>query len=326
MDGSLRQCPKCGSVLEEGAQSCGGCGRPMRRSKAAGSGGGARKWMPIAIAAVSGLVFGAVLYFGIDYLNSRPQTPTDQPAATTAPSTAKAPVTAAKPNTAAAPSTQSGIKLEDFAGTWVVSDEEGGEVVLRLNGTKVSGVAGPEKDSRIDLSLEDNGLLKGTITPAGEKPVPLTVELSSDKKKIILTAAPPESEYFVTVAWKQGQGPNQPGGDKTSDAAARVTAVATGLGLDPQKKIKSPTSVFSPDTQAVFLSAETSGVIGDTSVDVKWTLSTGETVSSPTQSIKENAMVGFSLARPAKGWTKGDYRAVVYLNGKESVRADFSVK
>ncbi len=51
-----------------------------------------------------------------------------------------------------------------------------------------------------------------------------------------------------------------------------------------------------------------------------------DSVDGPTQTVDDDARVGFSLSKPTNGWPVGQYKAVVFLNGKEVGNMGFSVQ
>ena len=113
----------------------------------------------------------------------------------------------------------------------------------------------------------------------------------------------------------------------SSASAMKLQNLAVGLGLDRSQKVQNPTNVFKPDTPGIFLSVEIGNVKGKTDVNIQWIyLATNDSVDGPTQTIDDDARVGFSLSKPTNGWPAGQYKAVIFLNGKEAGNIGFSVQ
>ena len=316
-----RSCLSCGSGLVEGERFCGSCGHPANASPDdASTTGRPKKWAAVLLGAVALLIIALLAYIIWAYANIKsPKPPTSGLDASGKPSTAMT-----KPNPAAS------VKIEDFVGNWLLADESGGDrnsIVLKLNGGRIQGTVGNSPDRKIDLGSDGQSQLKGTITVPGQAAIPMTAELSTDKKKLILTLAPPQSEYIVSVAIRQDSAEGSGGASATASSSPRVAKITTGLGLDQQQSVINPTNVFRTDTPEIFISVEVGKVSSETAVDITWVyLGTNDSIKGPTQIIKADAYAGFSLTRPTKGWPMGQYRAIICLNGVEAGNTSFSVK
>ncbi len=166
------------------------------------------------------------------------------------------------------------------------------------------GLAGTSSDSKSTAS-------GGTSTVPASAPSASGAAASSSKPAAAPTTAPAAKPAPTTGLV----------------AGPKVSTASFGLGQTPDMKITNPTSTFKPDTPEIFLSLETSGVAGDTAVDVTWIyVGTGDSVKGPTQRINADARVGFSLSKPTAGWAAGQYKVVILLNGKEAASPTFTVQ
>lgn len=318
-------CPGCGSALVEGERFCGNCGHPADAPPGGPAGAGrTKKWVAVVLGAVALLLLALVSYIIWAYAHiTCPKPATNTSSGGSAPS-GKPPTAVTAPNPAAA------VKIEDFAGAWLFVDESGGNgntIVLKLNGNRIQGTAGDSPDRKIDLGPGGQGQLKGTITAPGQDAIPMTAELSTDKKKLIFTFAPPQSEYVVSVAIRQDPAGGSGGAGSAVKSSPGVSKITSGLGLDQQQKVINPANMFQPDTPEIFISVDVDNVSSETAVDITWVyLGTGDSIKGPTQTITSDARTGFSLTRPTQGWPVGQYRATVYLNGAEAGNIGFSVK
>jgi len=320
-----RFCQGCGSGLVEGERFCGNCGRPANASPdGAAITGRSKKSLAVVLGAVALILIAVTAYIIWAYANIKSPKPVTNNSPGGSASSAKPSTAVTKPNLAAS------VKIEDFVGSWLLVDQQGGNrnsIILKQNGGQIQGTVDNNPDRKIDLGPGGQNQLKGTITVPGQAAIPMTAELSSDKKKLILTLAPPQSEYVVSVAIRQDSAEGSGGAGAAVSSSPRVAKITAGLGLDQQQGVINPTNVFRTDTPKIFISVEVGNVSSETAVDITWVyLGTNDSIKGPTQSIKADAYAGFSLTRPTKGWPVGQYRAIVYLNGVEAGNTSFSVK
>lgn len=111
---------------------------------------------------------------------------------------------------------------EDFLGSWYPEDAPGaqeGESLLTFtrDGDHIVGIGTDPAAGRIVLEIGLGPKLHGEAIDGQGVRTPLTAELLSDKQKMILTFAPPASEYFSVVMWrvKEGEGPQPSAAEPT---------------------------------------------------------------------------------------------------------------
>jgi hypothetical protein len=91
-----------------------------------------------------------------------------------------------------------------YAGTWLVVDGDPTEpatLYLRVAGNRITGTD-HRGEATIDLRVAGGENLAGTITAEGQT-VPCTAQISADRTSLILTLAPPSSEYYTVVLRRQ---------------------------------------------------------------------------------------------------------------------------
>ena len=92
------------------------------------------------------------------------------------------------------------------------------------------------------------------------------------------------------------------------------------------------TDVFTPDTTEIFCSVKLSNAPPDTEIKAEWIYVAGEAEDLSNYLIDEVSLtaeggyIGFSLDSPDTGWPRGEYKVVLYLDGKESSTVPFTVE
>ncbi len=91
--------------------------------------------------------------------------------------------------------------------------------------------------------------------------------------------------------------------------------------------------VFAPDTPEIFCSVKLSNAPDDTEVKAEWIYVSGEAEDLSNYLIDEVSLtadgtrhLSFSLIRPDEGWPRGDYKVVLYVDGKEQLSVPFIVE
>lgn len=147
-----------------------------------------------------------------------------QPKSGTVPPTAQAP-----------PPTAEGA---DFLGVWFPEEPSGADegenlVTFTRQGTQIVGVGRDPGDGRIVLTVAPGPKLSGEVVEGDGSRTPVTAEILADKKKMILTFAPPASEYYSVVMWRMSdeeaaQAAAEPVPDPVSEDRARNLVAAQG--------------------------------------------------------------------------------------------------
>lgn len=121
---------------------------------------------------------------------------------------------------------------EDFIGRWYPDTEDGQEsdeiLTIKREGNLLVGTGKDASSGRLEFPAAAGQKLTGALKQAGTS-IPATVEILSDKKKMVLTVAPPNSEYQTAIFWRDtGAPPDTPGIEKitsyTEDQARNLVA------------------------------------------------------------------------------------------------------
>ncbi len=123
---------------------------------------------------------------------------------------------------------------------------------------------------------------------------------------------------------------NQPG--KSSITEGVMTASVD----DNSKPTSAVTTVFAPDTPAIYCSFKVSGVTEEDLIKASWYYVKGEAAGKENELLDEiytSAQGGdeayylaFYKHMPAGGWYKGNYKVVLYINDQEKLTVPFDVK
>ncbi len=123
---------------------------------------------------------------------------------------------------------------------------------------------------------------------------------------------------------------NQPG--KSSITEGVMTASVD----DNSKPTSAVTTVFAPDTPAIYCSFKVSGVTEEDLIKASWYYVKGEAagkenelldeIYTSAQGGNEAYYLAFYKHMPAGGWYKGSYKVVLYVNDKEKLTVPFDVK
>jgi len=123
---------------------------------------------------------------------------------------------------------------------------------------------------------------------------------------------------------------NQPG--KSSITEGVMTASVD----DNSKPTSAVTTVFAPDTPAIYCSFKVSGVTEEDLIKASWYYVKGEAagkenelldeIYTSAQGGNEAYYLAFYKHMPAGGWYKGNYKVVLYVNDKEKLTVPFDVK
>lgn len=120
----------------------------------------------------------------------------------------------------------------------------------------------------------------------------------------------------------------QPGASppESPPLAFRVTGVEVGTGLNPDKSIAAPDSVFGT-RDTIFASVATEGSTTGATVRARFIFQTGQLVHEFTQPITASGPTHseFHVWR-AEGWPTGFYRVEVFLGSESAGWKEYEVK
>ena len=122
-------------------------------------------------------------------------------------------------------------------------------------------------------------------------------------------------------------------GGEVSFTTASLSEATMTTGVDADFRPLNVTNAFTPDTPVIYCSVKVSNAPPDTEIRADWIYIKGEAedltdylidsvilTAEGTQYIKE------SLISPDEGWPRGDYKVVLYVDGKEELTVPFSVR
>jgi len=121
-------------------------------------------------------------------------------------------------------------------------------------------------------------------------------------------------------------------GGEISFTTASLSEATMALGADAEARPVNPTDTFTVGTPEVFCSAKLSNAPDGTEIISEWVYVQGElagyedhVIDSHTLTTEGSRYVAFSLPRPDAGWPKGEYKLVLYIDGKEEVTVPFTI-
>ena len=122
-------------------------------------------------------------------------------------------------------------------------------------------------------------------------------------------------------------------GGQVSFTTAKLSEATMAMGVTDDNKPVNATTVFSPQTEEIFCSVKISNAPSDTEVTSVWVYIGGEEEDLTNYEIDNYSVItdgtryiNFSLPRGDTGFPKGDYKLVLYVDGKESVVLPFTVR
>ena len=99
--------------------------------------------------------------------------------------------------------------------------------------------------------------------------------------------------------------------------------------VDEDSRPVDATKVFAPDTSKLFLSVKLSNAPDDTEVKAEWVYVKGELEDVSDHLLGEYTVtteyISFSLSS-TDVWPTGDYKVVLYIDGKEKLTVPFAVE
>ena len=147
-------------------------------------------------------------------------------------------------------------------------------------------------------------------------------------KKAILTVAVVTTSLLLAIPLIGCQG--EVGFTATTASLSEAT-MAKGIDETTNKPIDK-TQVFTPDAPEFFCSAKLSNAPSDTEIKAEWIYVQGEAEGVTDYLIYEDTVttegtryLGFSLTSDTL-WPRGAYKAVLYVDGEESLSVPFTVE
>jgi len=120
---------------------------------------------------------------------------------------------------------------------------------------------------------------------------------------------------------------------EVSFTTASLSEATMTTAVDENMQPLDTTDVFAPDTQEIFCSVKLSNAPPDTEIKAEWVYIQGEVEDLTNYLIDEwsttaddTRYISVSIIRPYDGWPKGDYKVVLYVDGKEELSVPFYVR
>lgn len=147
-------------------------------------------------------------------------------------------------------------------------------------------------------------------------------------KKAILTVAVVTTSLLLAIPLIGCQGGV---GFTATTASLSEATMAKGIDETTNKPIDK-TQVFTPDAPEFFCSAKLSNAPSDTEIKAEWIYVQGEAegvtdyiIEEVTVTSEGTGYIYFSLTNDAL-WPRGEYKVVLYVDGKESLSVPFTVE
>jgi len=103
--------------------------------------------------------------------------------------------------------------------------------------------------------------------------------------------------------------------------------------VDSDMRPVDATDIFTTDIPEIFCSVKLSSAPPDTEVKAEWIYVQGELEGTENYLIDDYTLtaegtlyLGFSLIEPDAGWPKGEYKVILYVDGKEKLSVPFTVQ
>jgi len=120
---------------------------------------------------------------------------------------------------------------------------------------------------------------------------------------------------------------------EVSVTTASLSEATMCLGVDSEMRPLDATDVFATDTPEIFCSVKLSHAPDDTEFRAEWIYIKGEEeglsnypIAGWDTTADGTRYIAASLTCPDKGWPKGDYKVILYVDAKEKLSVPFSVQ
>lgn len=117
-------------------------------------------------------------------------------------------------------------------------------------------------------------------------------------------------------------------GFPTASTTTSLSQATTCKSVNPQTgEPVEPTTNFTPDTPEIFGAVKLSNAPAGTEIKAEWIYVPEDLlIDTWSTSAQGTKYLSSSIARPGSSWPTGDYKLVLYLNGKEATSVSFKVQ
>ena len=120
---------------------------------------------------------------------------------------------------------------------------------------------------------------------------------------------------------------------EVSFTTASLSEATMCQSVDKDMRPVNATSVFNADTPEIFCSVKLSNAPPDTEIKAEWIYIEGEAEGLENYMIDEWSVItegthyfSTSMTRPYDGWPMGEYKVVLYIDGKEKLSVPFTAE
>ncbi len=120
---------------------------------------------------------------------------------------------------------------------------------------------------------------------------------------------------------------------EVSVSTASLSEATMCQGVDKDMRPIDVTDIFTTDAPEIFCSVKLSHAPSDTEVKAEWMYVKGELEDVENYLIADYSLtaegtqyLSFSLTKPEAGWPKGEYKIILYVDGKENLSVPFTVQ